>query len=288
MKFLLLLALAVIAWGQAASAPADPVVLTVGSEKITQAQFELIIETLPEQQRGALAAPEGRRQLAQRLAELKALAQEARAKKMDQDSGVRTKLALQADQVLAGAMFQSLADGPADETTLRAYYEAHKNEYEQLQARHILLRFKGSRVPVRDGQKDLTEEEALAKINQLRTKIAGGAKFADVAKAESDDTGSGEQGGDLGAVTRGMTVPEFEEAAFGQKVGELGQPVKSQFGYHLILVDAHTNKPFAEVKPEIETKVKPDQAQKTVDALVKKTTIVYDETYFGKAGAGDK
>jgi peptidyl-prolyl cis-trans isomerase C len=283
---LLLLTGAALAYSQAAPASADPVVLTIGSEKITQSQFERILETLPEQQRGLGQSPEGRRQIGERLAELKALAQEARAKKLDQDPAVKAKLALQAEQVLASTMFQSLAEGAPDEATMRAYYEAHKNEYEQVQAKHILLRFKGSKLPVRDGQKDLTEEEALAKIKDLRAKIVAGAKFADVAKTESDDTGTGEQGGDLGAVTRGMTVPPFEEAAFGQKVGEVGQPVKTEFGYHLILVESHGNKAYADMKPEIESKVKPDQAQKSVDALVKKTSIVYDETYFGKAGAG--
>ena len=290
MKTLLFLAAAALmgspsTWGQAAPANADPVVLTVGAEKITQSQFERILETLPEQQRGSVQTPEGRRQLAERLAELKVLAQEARRKKLDQDAVVKAKLALQTDQVLASTMFQNLSDGPADDATMRAYYDAHKNEYEQAQTRHILLRFTGSRVPVRDGQKDMSEEETLVKIKDLRAKIVAGAKFADVAKAESDDTGTGEQGGDLGAVTRGMTVPEFEEAAFTQKIGEVGEPVKTQFGYHLILVESRGSKAFADVKSEIATKVKPDQAQKNVDALVKKSAIVYDTTYFGKADA---
>jgi peptidyl-prolyl cis-trans isomerase C len=282
MKSLLLLAVGALAWGQAAPKPADPVVLTVGSEKITQSQFEAIVDTLPEQQRGIVNSPEGRRQLAEKLAELKVLAQAARARKLDQDAGVKTKLALQADQVLASTMFQNLGDAAPDEALIQAYYDKHKSEYEQVQARHILLRFQGSRVPLRDGEKDLTEQEALAKIKDLRAKIVGGAKFADVAKAESDDTGTGEQGGDLGKVLRGMTVPEFEKAAFEQKVGEIGEPVKTQFGYHLILVEAHDVKSFAEVKPEIESKIKPEQAQKGVEDLVKKTSIVYDEGYFGK------
>src|SRR5438477_7199577 len=164
MKTLLFLAAAALAWSQAAPASADPVVLTIGSEKITQSQFERIVETLPEQQRGSVQSPEGRRQLAERLAELKVLAQEARSKKLDQDVVVKAKLALQADQVLASTMFQNLTEGTADEATMRAYYDAHKNEYEQVNARHILLRFQGSKVPVREGHKDLSDEEALAKI----------------------------------------------------------------------------------------------------------------------------
>src|SRR5207237_82262 len=141
---------------------------------------------------------------------------EARTRKLDQDAGVKAKIALQSDQVLANAVFQELVSGPADDAAMHAYYDAHKSEWEEAKAKHILIRFQGSRVPIRDGQKDLSDEEALAKTKDLRAKIAAGAKFEDVAKAESDDVGSGDQGGDLGGVAKGQTVPEFEEAAFSQ------------------------------------------------------------------------
>lgn len=282
MKYLLLLVCTAIAWGQAPAASADPVVLTIGSEKITKSEFERIIETLPEQQRSAGNSEQGRRQLAERIAELKTLAQEARTKKLDQDTVMKTKLALQSDQVLAQAMFQNLMEGPADEAAMKAYYDAHKGEWEEAQARHILIRFQGSRVPVREGQKDLSEEEALTKIKALRAKIQGGGSFEDIAKAESDDVGTGENGGRLGGLSRGATVPEFDEAAFKQPVGEITEPVKTQFGYHLILVDSRGSKSFDEMKPTIEKNVKPEQGQKGLDALMKKQSVTYDEAYFGK------
>ena len=282
MKTLLLLAASALLWGQAAPS-ADPVVLTVGAEKITKSQFERIIATLPEQQQGGLQSPEGRRQLAQRVAELKTLAAEARRRKLDQDEVTRTRLSLQSDQVLASALFQELTSAPVDEAALRAYYESHKQESEEVKAHHILIRFQGSRVPVRVGQKDLTETEALAKINDLRAKIVAGAKFDEIAKVESDDTGSGDNGGDLGGVARGSTVPEFDQAVFSQPVGQLGEPVKTQFGYHIIQVDSRGPKSFEEMKSQVEQAVKPDQGQKSIEALVKKNTIQYDEEYFGKA-----
>ncbi len=104
---------------------ADTVVLTVGNEKITQKQFELIVATLPEQAQAQSKTPEGRRQLADRLAELKTLAQEGRARKLDQKPEVPAQLSLEADQVLAGLVYQSL--GSADEAALRAFYDAHKS-----------------------------------------------------------------------------------------------------------------------------------------------------------------
>ena len=274
-----------LAWGQAkptTPAPADPVVLTVGTEKITKSQFERLIDALPEQQKAMMTTPDGKRKLAEQYGEMKALVQEAKAKKLDQTPMVQTRVGLQTDQVLAGAAYQELGGGKPDAAAIQAYYNDHKAEWETIKGRHILIRFQGSRVPLRLNEKDLTDAEALAKAKDLRAKIIAGAKFEDVAKAESDDTGSGANGGDLGEFTHGQMVPEFENAAFAQKVGEVGEPVKSAFGYHIIQVQSHANKSMADAKADIEEKMKPEMAQKGLEALKKKTTITLDDTYFGK------
>lgn len=268
-----------LAWAQA-PVSADTVVLTVGNEKITQKQFELIVATLPEKAQADAQTPEGRRQIAERLAELKTLAQEGRTRKLDQKPEVQAQLSLEADQVLAGLVYQSL--GSADEASLHAYYDAHKNEMEQVHARHILIRFQGSQVPVRLGQKDLSDAEALQKTKDLRAKIVAGAKFADVAAAESDDVGSGANGGDLDTFGHGGMVKPFEDAAFSLPVGEISQPVKSEFGYHLILVETRNAKTFEQARPDLEKSMGPDAAQKGLDDLKKKTAVVYNDTYFGK------
>jgi peptidyl-prolyl cis-trans isomerase C len=76
-------------------------------------------------------------------------------------------------------------------------------------------------------------------------------------------------------------VPEFEEAAFALKVGEISEPVKTQFGYHLIEVEEHSSKSFDDVRGEVAEKIKPEMAKKGVEELKKKTAIVYDPAYFG-------
>jgi peptidyl-prolyl cis-trans isomerase SurA len=81
-----------------------------------------------------------------------------------------------------------------------------------------------------------SERQAKNRIDEIRRRIIGGQKFAKVAQETSDDTESARSGGDLGYFTRGNTEPEFEKAAFTQKLGELGPPVKSTFGWHLIEV----------------------------------------------------
>ena len=85
-----------------------------------------------------------------------------------------------------------------DDAALHAYYDAHKAEYEKLHARHILVRMHGSTVPVKPGAKDLSEEEALAKAQDLEKRIKAGEDFSMLAGAESDDTGSAINGGDWG------------------------------------------------------------------------------------------
>jgi parvulin-like peptidyl-prolyl isomerase len=99
---------------------------------------------------------------------------------------------------------------------------------EQVLARHILVE---------------TEEEAQTVYQKLTT---GKEDFAAVARESSKDTGSGANGGDLGWFGRGAMVAEFEDAAFSQPIGEIGKPVKSQFGYHIIQVIARQELPLTD------------------------------------------
>jgi parvulin-like peptidyl-prolyl isomerase len=163
------------------------------------------------------------------------------------------------------------------------YYEEHKAEFEQVQARHILVRMQGSPVPVRPGQKELTDAEALAKAQDLRKKLEAGADFAALAVENSDDTGSGAKGGDLGTFRQRQMVPEFEKAAFALKVGELSQPVKTQFGYHLIKVESHSTRKLDEVKPELEQRLRPELARKAMEELERNAGASLDPEYFGLA-----
>jgi len=286
MKYFFLLLGAVYAWGQQQTPstpplPADPVVLTIGEQKFTKSQFEQIITTLPEQQRAQLQNGAARRRLAQQLADLITLAQAGRERKLDQDPKIKAQIALQSDQIIAQHVYQDLlANAKPEEADLRAYYAAHKQDWEQVKARHILIRTQGSQAAAKPGQKELTDAEALAKANDLRAKILAGASFADLAKTESDDAGTAANGGELGEFGKGRMVPQFEKAAFAQEVGKVSEPVKSAYGYHLILVEDHSTKSFDDVKAEIEQKIKPEMAQKGLEDLKKKTNIVFDDAYF--------
>ena len=114
---------------------------------------------------------------------------------------------------------------------VQQYYNAHKKAYER-PGRAVLSIISVPRA--------VTAEDsaaARARAAALRTEIAGGAKFEDVARRESADSTSGANGGDLGRGPRGRFDPQFETAAFALQPGELSQPVQTQFGYHIIRVD---------------------------------------------------
>ncbi|HSR08722.1 MAG TPA: peptidylprolyl isomerase, partial [Bryobacteraceae bacterium] len=169
-----------------AAASADPVVLTIGMEKITKSQFEQIfaqiVEQMPPERRAAAQAPQAKRQLAEQLAELKALAQEARREKIDQTPEAKAQLAMRSDQLVAGMLFQKISkDAKPTDADLQAYYNEHKADYDTVTARHILIRMTGYAVPLKEGEKDLSDDEALAKAKDIRAKLVAGGDFAELA-----------------------------------------------------------------------------------------------------------
>lgn len=145
---------------------------------------------------------------------------------------------------------------PADEAELRKRYEAEKTRFssEQRLASHILIS-----VPAgADAATQKAAEEKAAKLAQEAK--APGADFAALAKANSQDTGSAENGGDLGWVSRGMMVGPFESALFSiAKPGEVVGPIKTEFGYHVIKlreIKGEAGKPFEEVRDQLANEAK--------------------------------
>ncbi|MBI4668385.1 MAG: peptidylprolyl isomerase [Elusimicrobia bacterium] len=101
---------------------------------------------------------------------------------------------------------------------------------ERVRGRHILVK-----LPAKATM--MEKSKVLNKMKALRKEIEAGADFAEVAKRESQDMESGRKGGDLGYFIRGWMVPAFEQAAFNLQVGQVSEPVETEFGYHLILIE---------------------------------------------------
>ncbi|HEX3436739.1 MAG TPA: peptidyl-prolyl cis-trans isomerase, partial [Pseudacidobacterium sp.] len=133
---------------------------------------------------------------------------------------------------------------------IQQYYSQHQNDYkvdDQAKVRHILIKVD----PNADAKADAAARQ---KAEDILKQLRGGANFADLAKKYSDDPGSKDQGGELGFIKHGVTVPEFDKAAFALQPGQISDLVRTKFGYHIIQTEekqtAHTRS-LDEVKPEI-------------------------------------
>ncbi|HEX4038670.1 MAG TPA: peptidyl-prolyl cis-trans isomerase [Acidobacteriaceae bacterium] len=146
---------------------------------------------------------------------------------------------------------------------IQQFYNQNQQQYHvdaQVRVRHILISVDPNASPAADAA---AKAKAQGILDQLRKD--NGKDFADLAKKNSDDPGSKDQGGELGWIKRGATVPEFDQTAFSQKPGQISGLVRTRYGYHIIQTedkqDAHT-KPLAEVKASIvDTLTKQKEAQ---------------------------
>jgi peptidyl-prolyl cis-trans isomerase D len=154
------------------------------------------------------------------------------------------------------------------EQELESYYDQHRDEYrvpEEVKVRHILIK---TPLPAPGQQEDAKAvNEARAKADDVLKQLKAGGDFAKLAEKYSEDT-TAKDGGELGWIGRGRTVPEFERAAFSLPKGQISDLVKSSYGFHIIQVEdkheAHV-KPLSEVKNEITEKVKQQKAERATE-----------------------
>jgi peptidyl-prolyl cis-trans isomerase D len=147
---------------------------------------------------------------------------------------------------------------------VQQYYKQHEDDYrlpETVTVRHILIK-----TPTADSNGKVDQkavDAAKAKAEDVDKQLKAGASFSDLAKKYSDDPGSAKDGGLLPPLTRGRTVPEFEQAAFNTPVGQTTGIIRTNYGFHIIHVEAKQEprlKPLAEVKVEIEPVLKKQKA----------------------------
>ena len=165
-----------------------------------------------------------------------------------------------------------------DPAEVRQAYDANAKQYttnEERQASHILIAVKPD---ASDADKAAAKAKATALLEKARAKPDA---FAELAKANSQDTGSAAQGGDLGSFARGAMVKPFEDAVFAAKVGDIVGPVQSDFGFHVIKVTGITPshvQTFDEVKGRIEADLRRQKAaQKFATAADQFQNLVYEQ-----------
>ena len=239
--------------GTAAMAQDGAVVATVNGQPVTETDLEIAIADL-EQQFAQLPAEQRRAAALSAVIEIRLLAAEAESKGLAEGDEFERRMDMLRQRALHSAYIEQEVAGLVTDEAVRARYDeeiAKIPASEEVRARHILVE---------------TEEEATAIIKQLDE----GGNFEEIAKEKSTD-GAAAQGGDLGYFGAGQMVPEFEQAAFAMEVGaHSAEPVKSQFGWHVIkLEDKRAKQPpaFEQVSEQLRSVLVRDAYMKAVNDL---------------------
>ena len=205
----------------APGAAADPVLARVDGQEIRVSDLELEFRRLPEELRNmppAMLQP----LLLDQMITHKAIVNAARARGLDRDAEVVARVRRAEEETLQQALLLREVQPLLTDEALRARYQAEiagRPAEEEVRASHILL---------------ASEQEARAALAEVRRP---GANFAEIARRRSTDPGA-RNGGDLGFFKRGDMIPEFEQAAFALRPGEISQnPVRTQFGWHVIRLE---------------------------------------------------
>ncbi|GAO37325.1 peptidyl-prolyl cis-trans isomerase [Sulfuricella sp. T08] len=237
---------------------ATAAIATVNGSPISQARFNFLLQQ--SQQQGQPDSPEVRKNIREKLIIEEVVAQEALKKGMDKLADVNTQIDLARQTILIRTYLQDfIKNNPLGDDVLKAEYEKIKSQMgdKEYHARHILV-----------------EKESEAK--DIIAKLKKGEKFEKLAE-KSKDPGSKAKGGDLGWAAPANFVPEFSAAMTKLQKGQYTtEPVKSQFGYHIIkLEDSRTMQapPFDEVKQNLRQRAQQQQIDKMISDLRAKAKI---------------
>ena len=221
----------------------EKVLAKVADREIREKDIDQVIRMMGPQGAMMYDNPQGRKAVLDELVSMHLFALRGAEEKLDQTPEFKAALETFRNQSLARAAIDaSLKDVTASDEDAKKFYDEHPDQFtqpERVHVRHILI------------SDDVTSADAIAKVE---ADLRAGASFDEVAKSCSLCP-SAAQGGDLGEVSKGQMVPEFEAAAFALKnPGDLSDPVKTRFGWHIIRLEGRTPsslEPFDNVKPQL-------------------------------------
>lgn len=268
---MILAAATVTAFAQQGATSKPKVAATVNGEVITVDDVNRMYAKLTPQMRAEYDKVGGKAQFLEQYINKRLLIQEATKQNFEKRPDVAAALNDARESALFDLYVRNVvADAVITENEMREHYKRHQREFtvpEKIKARHIIATPDAQPVMNTTGDNAKTEEEAKMKIAELYAKGKPTPEtFSSFAVRFSEDA-SARQGGDLGWFVRGKMVPAFEEAAFKLNPGEISQPVKTEFGYHLIYVEdkrAARTKSYEEVRGEIRERLLADRADKVL------------------------
>ncbi|GAB0118913.1 peptidylprolyl isomerase [Acidisoma sp. 7E03] len=235
------------------AAPKNPVIATVDGQDIHMSDLQDMARNLPQQLQG-MSPQQLYPILLDQLIDQKAMAIQAKKDGLLNDPSVQQQIEVGTEQVLQGALIRKVIGPQITPDAIKAVYDkdyANKPGAEEVHARHILVK---------------TEAEAQDIIKQLDKD--GGKNFAELANKDSTDPGNSNNGGDLGWFKKSDMVPEFADAAFALKDGQITQtPVHTQFGWHVIQVLGHRTDPAPKLE-DVQDKIRNQLIQEGIHKLL--------------------
>ncbi len=258
----------------AATVDTSEVIATYAGKQLTNAAVLEEIERLPGPSRAYLSAPDRKRQFVENLILNDLLFTEAQKAGYDTDPDIEKQVVDMRKRLVVQRLMREYQKPPTiSDEEAKKYYDENPGLFSstQIKVSHILVK----------------DEDTAKKLHAEL--VADPSKFADKAKELSIDKISGAKGGDLGKFGQGRMVPEFERAAFSLKPGQLSEPVKTQYGWHIILVAEREDgerKPFDQVKEQIKTTLRNKQLQDNIqakfDGLKKTANVQIDDAALAK------
>lgn len=250
------------------AADANALVATVNGEPVTKDEVRRAVEAsfaargmqLPDI--NALPAPM-RKGIIESYVSEKLILEKARKAGVGADPEVQKEIQQASNRILAKAYLKNAASELVNEEAIQAEYKdaTQKMAKEQeVHARHILVE---------------NEEEAKAIAQSLKD---GSADFEALAKEKSKDSSNSEKGGDLGYFTKGTMVPEFADAAFALEIGKVSEPVKTDFGWHIIKVEDKRDKPVPTLevmRPAIVHTLENEAVNGIIDKALTEANVTY-------------
>jgi peptidyl-prolyl cis-trans isomerase C len=268
-SLILSLAVVMFAGTNFAAAQSDPVLAKVNGTEIHQSDLALAETDVGEGVPPGAPADQRRALMLQYLVNVNLLSQAAEKKGLDKSADFSKRIAFARKKVLVQALMEQESKNAVSDAAIKKFYDEKAKVEPEVHARHILVE---------------TEDQA----KDIAAQLKKGANFEELANKVSKDPGS--KGGDLGYITKDQVVPEFGNAAFALAKGKVSEPVKSQFGWHIIKVEDKRDRkppPFEAVKEQIKAKLSQDARE----AMVKKIHAeakIEDLTAPAPAPADDK
>ena len=264
----------------------DAVVAKVGDKPITVADINRIMVALPPEVQGAFS--QNPKNALQSLFMIDYLRSEAEKNNLAEKSPYKEQLELQRSQTLAQAAALSHQSGiSVTEADEQKRYEEKKTQFDVAKIRAIHLTFTDPKAPAAQNAAPaikVTETEARAKADDLVKQLRGGADFASIAKAQSDDKGSAEKGGEFGSIRRGDNIPQdIKNAIFALKPGDISDPVRQPNGFYILKVEDRTTQAFKDVQPQLAQEIKQERYQQWMQGLQKQFEVsIENQSFFGQ------